>query len=351
MIRPYPAVAIQSNVYMPDITSPDREIRQTMKRNLDRVCELIDWSARELQRTQATTMLVGLPESFLHSFPRATDGVVSDLIKICIYIPGQETEQLANKAKEHGIYIFGASYEVDDEWGQQLCFNTAFIINPEGQIILKYRKIHHAPIESKTSPHDVLDEYVKKYGEESLFPVVETPIGRLGCMICADGWLPETARCLALNGAEIILYPISTFEPLHQDYHVLCCCRALENNAYLLSPNLGHSFSKERPEAVAGNSIIVDFRGRTLIASGSTGEATISAMIDIEALRCFRESDMLSFLAWMRTEAYLPSYKKVMHRANQFLEKPKANLSEEVAAYRKTVDSLFARKLYVRPSD
>jgi len=350
MIRPYPAVAIQCNVHMPDITASDREIRKAMKQNLDRACKLIDWPARELKRTKSTTMLVGLGESFLHSFPRAEGGAVSDLLKICIRIPGEETEKLAGKAREHGIYLFGASYEIDKEW-PGLCFNTAFLINPEGKIILKYRKIHHAPIESKTSPHDVLDAYVKKYGEESLFPVVATPIGQMGCMICADGWLPETARCLAMNGAEIILYPISTFEPAHQDYHLLCRTRALENVAYLVSPNLGHTFSDERPEAVAGNSIIVDFKGRTLIASASSGEASISAMIDIEALRCYRESSEMSFLAWMRNEAYIPSYKKVMHRPNLFLKKPKANLNEEVAAYRKTVDSLLERKIYVRPSE
>ena len=97
--------------------------------------------------------------------------------------------------------------------------------------------------------------------------------------------------------------------------------------------------------------MIVDFRGRPLITSGAKGEATISASIDIEALRCFRESDMLSLLAYMRTETYLPFYKEVMHPPNQFLQKPKANLIEEVAAYRKTVDSLFERKLCVRPSD
>ena len=60
MIRPYTAVAIQSNVYMPDITSTETEIKKTLHRNLNRAGELIDWSARELQRTQATTMLVGL---------------------------------------------------------------------------------------------------------------------------------------------------------------------------------------------------------------------------------------------------------------------------------------------------
>ena len=170
-------------------------------------------------------------------------------------------------------------------------------------------------------------------------------------MICADGWQPEAARCLTLNGAEIILFPISTYEPPHQDYHLISRCRALENNAYVISPNLGLTFSKERPEAVAGNSLIVDFQGRTLISSGSTGETTISAMIDIEALRCYRELGTRSFLPRMRNEAYLPYYKKTMHRANQFLNKPKANLSEEVAAHRRTIDTLFERRIYVRPSE
>ncbi len=350
MIRPYPAVAIQCNVHMPDINGSEREARQTMKRNMDRTLQLIDWPARELKRTKSTTMLVGVGESFLHSFPRAEGGVVSDLLKLCVRIPGEETERLSAKAREHGIYIFGATFEVDDDW-KGMFFNTAFIINPQGKVILKYRKVHHAPIESKTSPHDVFDAYVKKYGEDSLFPVVDTPIGKLGCMICADGWLPETARCLALNGAEIILYPISTFEPVHQDYHLLCRTRALENVAYLVSPNLGHTFSNERPEAPAGNSIIADYRGRTLISSLSSGENSISALIDLEALRCYRESSEMNFLAWVRTEAYLPSYRKIFHRANIFLKNPKTNLAEEVAAYRQTVNSLLERKVFMKPSE
>jgi predicted amidohydrolase len=349
MIKPYPAVAIQCNVLMPDIKASDQKIRTVMGKNLKRACELVDWAARELQRTKVTTMLVGLGESFLHSFPRAGGGAVSDLFKICIQIPGPETERLSDKAKEHGIYIFGTSYEIDDEW-PDMCFNTGFIINPKGEIILKYRKIHHAPIESKTSPHDIFDDYVKRYGEESLFPVVDTPIGKLGMMICADGWIPETARCLTLNGAEVILFPISTYQPIHQDYHIISRCRALENNAYVVSPNLGHTFSYERPEAVAGESLIVDYKGRVLISTTASGESSISAMIDIESLRFYREA-VISFVARMRTEAYLPSYKKILHEANQFLGKPKVNLAEELAAYRNTLDSLFEKGIYMKSSD
>ena len=350
MIKPYNAVAIQANVHMPDVTASEGEVRATLGRNLKRACELIDWSARELQRTRAATMVVGFGESFLHSFPRAGGGAIKELVKICLRIPGEETEKLAAKARQYGIYIFGAAFEIDEAWGPRLFFNTGFIIDPQGKIILKYRKNHTGPYDSYTTPHDVLDEYLKKYGEESIFPVVDTPIGRLGLMICSDGFLPETARCLAMNGAEVILFPISTFEPVHQYYHLICQCRAHENNAYVVSPNLGHTFSVERPEAVAGNSLIVDYQGRTLIATGSTGETTISATIDIEALRHFRESGQRGYLPRMRTEIYLPSYKKGMHPSNRFLKEPMVNLKQVVGNYRESIDSLFDRKIYVRPS-
>src|ERR1017187_5195376 len=124
MIKPYNAVAIQANVHMPDITASEGKVRETMRSNLKRACELIDWSARELQRTRSATMVVGFGESFLHSFPRAGGGVIKELVKICIRIPGEETEILAAKAKQYGIYIFGASFEIDEAWGPHIFFNT-----------------------------------------------------------------------------------------------------------------------------------------------------------------------------------------------------------------------------------
>jgi predicted amidohydrolase len=351
MIRPFIGVAIQANVYMPNVSDNELEVRKTINKNLHRTCELIDWSAREVQRTKKASMVAGVGESFLHSFPRAKGGAVHDLLKACIHIPGEEIQQLAKKARENGIYIFGAAFEIDDEWGDQLFFNTGFLISPEGKVILKYRKNHGGPIDSYTTPHDVLEEYTRKYGPDSLFPVVDTPIGKMGCMICSDGFLPETARGLALNGAEVILFPISTFEPIHQQYHLGCCARAFENNVYIISPNIGHTYSNERPEAVAGNSIIVDYLGRPLIATKSTGETTISALIDIESLRCYRETNTFAFLPWMRNEAYLSIYQKTMRPANQFLKAPKSTIDEEVKIHQKTVASLFKGKIFSFPSE
>lgn len=350
MIRPFIAVAIQANIQMPDISGSEAEARKTMQENLRRSCELIDWSARELQRTRKTSLIAGLGESFLHSFPRASGGRVADLLKVCIRIPGDEIRQLADRAKANGIYVFGTAFEIDDSWGPRLFFNTGFLIDPEGKVILKYRKNHGGAIDSYTTPHDVLDEYLARYGEDALFPVVDTPLGKIGCMICSDGFLPETARALALNGAEVILFPISTFEPIHQQYHLVCRARAFENNVYLVSPNVGYTFSKERPEAVAGNSIIVDYLGRPLIATGATGETTISTSIDIEALRCYRESNTFSLLAWVRNEVYLPTYTKVMHPANQFLNQPKTTIAEEATVQRKTIESLLERHIFTPPS-
>src|SRR5207244_2722712 len=99
-----------------------------------------------------------------------------------IQIPNEHTERLELRAREHDIYIqSGSMLELDPKWPGHV-FNTTCLIGPEG-ILGKYRKVNTwIPYEVHTSPHDLED-----YGEP-LFPVADTPIGRIGCAICYD-WL------------------------------------------------------------------------------------------------------------------------------------------------------------------
>ena len=74
----------------------------------------------------------------------------------------------------------GMGLSARPEWPGRF-FNTSFIINPWGEIILKHWKHNHnAFLLPYTSPCDVYDEFVRRYGREALFPVVDTPVGRLG---------------------------------------------------------------------------------------------------------------------------------------------------------------------------
>ena len=94
--------------------------------------------------------------------------------------------------------------------------------------------------EHSTVPHDVWDKWVELYGEtlDAFFPVTDTEIGRIGCLICMEGSYPETSRGLAMNGAEIIYRP-SYPQPYVGNglWEVQNRARALDNTCYMICPN------------------------------------------------------------------------------------------------------------------
>ena len=193
------------------------------------------------------------------------------------------------KAREHGIYIqSGSMIEADPRW-PGVVFNTTCLIGPEG-ILYKYRKVNPwIPYEVHASPHD-LEGY-----DEPLFPVADTPIGRIGCAICYDWLFPEAIRQLAANGAEVLVRvsaymdPWGATEPMNW-WTIVNRCRALENIAFVVAANQGASLRHYPPYSWPGGSQVVDFDGRMLAeASPGPGERIVVAPIDISALRHERD--------------------------------------------------------------
>ena len=165
------------------------------------------------------------------------------------------------------------------------------------------------PFEVHASPHD-LPGY-----DEPLFPVADTPIGRIGCAICYDWLFPEAIRQLAMNGAEVLVRvsaymdPWGATEPMNW-WTIVNRCRALENIAYVVAANQGASLRHYPPYSWPGGSQVVDFDGRLLAeASPGPGERIVVAPIDIGALRHERTTRRgHHMLAHLRTEAY-PAYR------------------------------------------
>jgi predicted amidohydrolase len=224
--------------------------------------------------------------------------------RLAVPVPNEHTERLHGKAKEHGIYIqSGTMIEADPKW-PDVVFNTTCLIGPEG-ILYKYRKVNPwIPYEVHASPHDVPGY------DEPLFPVADTPIGRIGCAICYDWVFPEALRELAMNGAEVLVRvsaymdPWGATEPMDW-WTVVNRCRALENLAYVVAANQGAALR------LYGGSMVVDFDGRLLAqASPGPGERIVVAPIDITALRHERQTRRgHHMLAHLRTEAY-PAYRR-----------------------------------------
>src|SRR5437899_559810 len=276
--------------------------RKTMRANTDRMLSMID-SAVAGSAPFLPVRLVVFPE-FAHAAP--VFPTVEELLqKLTVPIPNEHTEALARKALEHDLYIqSGSMLEEDPRWPGAV-FNTTCLIGPAG-ILSRYRKVNPwIPYEVHSSPHD-LPGY-----DEPLFPVVETPIGRVGSAICYDWLFPEAIRQLAANGAELLLRvsaymdPWGSTEPMNW-WSLINRVRALENIAYVVGANQGASLRHYPPYSWPGGSQVVDFDGRILAnASPGPGERIVVAPIDISALRHERQIRAgHHMLAHLRTEAY-----------------------------------------------
>lgn len=276
--------------------------RTEMPRNTERMLSMID-SAVAGSAPFLPVRLVVFPE-FAHAAPiYPTVGQLLD--KLAVPIPNEHTERLLSKARQHDVYIqSGSMLEVDLRWPGRV-FNTTCLLGPEG-ILYKYRKVNPwIPYEVHSSPHD-LEGY-----DDPLFPVADTPIGRLGCAICYDWLFPEVLRQLNANGAEVLIRvsaymdPWGATEPMNW-WGIVNRCRALENMSYVVAANQGASLQHYPPYSWPGGSQVVDFDGRVLAeASPGPGERIVTAPIDISALRHERETRVgHHMLAHLRTEAY-----------------------------------------------
>lgn len=129
-------------------------------------------------------------------------------------IPGPSTEYFGSLAKKHDLYIVAGLVERD----RHLIYNVAVLIDPEGNVAGKYRKVclPRSEIEAGIQPGD---EY----------PVFQTRFGRVGMMVCYDGFFPEVARELSNRGAEVIAFPVWGCNP------GLVSARACENHVYVVS--------------------------------------------------------------------------------------------------------------------
>ena len=254
----------------------------------------------------ADCRLIVLPEYFLTGFPMG-ESIAEWRDKACLEIDGPEYAALAKIAQDRRIWLSGNAYELDKHF-PQLYFQTSFVIAPNGDTVLRYRRLNSmfAP-----TPHDVWDKYLDIYGLEGVFPVARTEIGNLAAIASEEILYPEIARCLALRGAEVFLH--SSSEPhgnLPSIKDIAKPARALENLAYLVSANSGGMSGTSIPaQSTDGGSRIIDYRGLTLAQAGAGESMAAYAEIDLDALQRYRRRPgMMNLLARQRCELYAATY-------------------------------------------
>ena len=112
-------------------------------------------------------------------------------------VPGPTTEVLGQLAAEHEVVIVASLFE---RRATGLHHNTAVVLDADGRIAGRYRKMH---IPEDPGFHE---KFYFTPGDSGFTPI-DTAVGRLGVLVCWDQWYPETARLMALAGAELLLYP------------------------------------------------------------------------------------------------------------------------------------------------
>ena len=146
-------------------------------------------------------------------------------------VPGPVTDYFGTLAKKHDCYIAAGLVERDGH----LIYNICVLLGPDGKVAGKYRKVSlpRSEVEAGVTP-----------GHE--YPVFDTRFGKVGMMVCYDGFFPEVARQLTINGAEVIAWPVWGCNPL------LAKARACENHVFVVSSTYGDVSANWMISAVFG---------------------------------------------------------------------------------------------------
>ncbi|GAT33634.1 N-carbamoylputrescine amidase [Terrimicrobium sacchariphilum] len=209
---------------------------------------------------------------------------------------GPTTQLMIETAKRLGIVLIVPIYEVENTG---VYYNTASIIDADGTWLGKYRKSH--------LPHCQPGFWEKFYFRPGNlgYPVFETAVGKVGLYICYDRHYPEGARCLGLNGAEIVFNPSATVAGLSEYLWKLeQPAHAVANQYFLCAVN---RVGMEKPWNIGefyGSSYICDPRGQMVAVASRDKDEVLVETVDLDLIQEVR--NVWQFYRDRRPETYEP---------------------------------------------
>lgn len=214
-----------------------RPKNSTPEANVRLFCEQVDTAGK------ASLDIVCLPEAI------TVVGTPKNAAEVGEAVPGPSTNLLGEAARRNRLWVVAGLMEADGD----LLYNTAVLLDRQGRIAGKYRKVH--------LPRE---EWLKGIAPGDDYPVFQTDFGTVAIQICYDWFFPEAAAAFALRGAEILFAPTwgTTFPD--QDGRVegenVFRVRARDNGLYLV------------PSVYDGSSMVIDPLGRILVSNkGQSG--------------------------------------------------------------------------------
>jgi predicted amidohydrolase len=346
----YDAVLVQTEFRVIQKTTTDPQ--RVMQRNLSEAIGLASRNA-----ANPNIKLVCFSEFFMTGSGGSGFRTPQTLERIAITYPGPEMDQLSEMAIKNKVYVAGSAFEKDPKFPGRV-FNSAFILNDSGELIHRYRKIHCADIWGAlpdTTPGSIFSEYLDVYGYDYLFPVADTPIGRLATIVCFDHTVPETTRMMTQLGAEVIIHCTSDPHGAGRRAWEECrMTRAFDNSAYVLAPRPGGEYFD--PEDIhpgtflRGYTRILGYDGRCFGEADTSGRVGFNVSIDLAALRKHRANPAANMLIWDDPRAYAHVYEKGYGLANDlWAGDPRKNPYIGFKEMMKVLDRYYADGIYLKP--
>jgi predicted amidohydrolase len=232
--------------------------------NVEKVKE---WIRRAADEHEAE--LVVFPETVTTGF--ITNLPAQELYELVEPIPGKWTDEIGQVAREKKIHVCFPTYERGEK--PNVIYNSAVLIDDEGNIVGTYRKTHAFITENVNSGGWVTP------GTEVV--AYDTKLGKIGMIICFDGDFPELSRELALQGAEVILRPSALLRS-YDIWYLTTAARAFDNHVYMVAVNsVGLDAGGN---CYFGNSLVIDPIATKLLQSRGVEEMT-STVLDPDPLK------------------------------------------------------------------
>ena len=243
--------------------------------------------------------IVCLQELFRSQYFCQTEDI--SLFKLAEPIPGPSTDALAKVARQHKVVILASLFE---KRAAGVYHNTAVIIDADGKIAGKYRKMH--------IPDDPL--YYEKFyftpGDLG-FQTHDTAAGKIGALVCWDQWFPEAARLTALSGAQFLLYPTAIGwlpeeddemnQAQHSAWETIQRAHAIANGVYVVVVN---RVGREGQLTFWGQSFVADPFGRIIAKASADKEEILIVDCDLDKIEETRQN--WPFLRDRRIDFYTP---------------------------------------------
>lgn len=187
---------------------------------------------------------------------------------------GESLKVLSALAKElHVALVFGFLERAIED-GESHIYNSAALIENNGELLGRYRKAHLV---------EGMETAAFKKGDT--FPVFDTSFGKVGVMICWDSVFPEVARMLAVSGAELILVPEAVEKGIEREWDLALAARAMDNVSYVISCN--HA-GTDRSLTYFGRSAVYAPLGELMAQAGEEEEILVTS-VDYDLVHARRE--------------------------------------------------------------